>query len=69
MHHKIKFYFKNSNRYDEKMPISLQPKPAIRKGDRTFDGQIPKGGLGIDPSKCAILFIEFQNEFTTKVRP
>ena len=51
------------------MPISLQPKPAIRKGDRTFDGQIPKGGLGIDPSKCAILFIEFQNEFTTKVRP
>ena len=50
------------------MPICLQPKPAIRKGDRTFDGQIPRGGLGIGPSKCAILFIEFQNEFTTKVR-
>jgi len=55
-----------SVRYDGKIPISLQPKPAIRKGDRTFDGQIPRGGLGIDPTKCAILFIEFQNEFTTK---
>ena len=68
MYHEMKFCCKNSNIDEEKMPISLQPKPAIRKGDRTFDGQIPKGGHGIGPSKCAILFIEFQNEFTTKVR-
>ena len=25
-----------------------------------------KGGLGIDPSKTALLFIEFQNEFASE---
>ena len=44
----------------------MHPQRANRQGDRTFDGQTPKGGLGIDPLKCAILCIEFQNEFTTE---
>ena len=46
--------------------FNVNPQKSNRKGDRTFDDDIPKGGFGIDPSKCAILCIEFQNEFTTE---
>jgi len=34
-----------------------------READRTFG--IGKGGLGLDPKKTCLLFIEFQNEFAT----
>eukprot|EP00927_Polykrikos_kofoidii_P037890 TRINITY_DN32096_c0_g1_i1.p1 TRINITY_DN32096_c0_g1~~TRINITY_DN32096_c0_g1_i1.p1 ORF type:complete len:598 (-),score=71.58 TRINITY_DN32096_c0_g1_i1:94-1887(-) len=34
-------------------------------GFRTFSAP-GRGGLGVDPKKTAVLFIEFQNEFTTK---
>lgn len=34
--------------------------------DRTFTSADAKGGCDIDPSKTAVLCIEFQNEFTTE---
>merc|ERR1711988_437288 len=33
---------------------------------RTFDASSAKGGVALDNSKTAILFIEYQNEFTTE---
>ena len=40
-------------------------KSAIHEGDRPFEKRKAIGGLEIKPAKCALLFIEFQNEFTS----
>ena len=36
--------------------------------DRTFSAAEAKGGVDVDLSKTAMLFIEYQNEFTTDVK-
>merc|ERR1712100_165874 len=38
----------------------------LRMADRTFDAASAKGGQAIVPEKTALLFIEYQNEFTTE---
>ena len=37
-----------------------------REGSRSFSPSTAKGGCAVDPSKTAILCIEYQNEFTTE---
>jgi hypothetical protein len=38
----------------------------MRASDRTFAPSEAKGGVDIDPSKTAVLCIEYQNEFTSE---
>ena len=45
-------------------PLHL-PAAGVRRGDRAFRDGGSRGGLGIDPSTTAVLWIEFQNEFAT----
>ena len=36
------------------------------KTDKPFLTSLGRGGLGMDPRKTAVLYIELQNEFATK---
>jgi len=42
------------------------PRSAVIMADRVFSPQNSKGGITPDKSKTALLFIEYQNEFTTE---
>ena len=37
-----------------------------KNGDRVFGPSEAKGGCEVDPAKTAVVFIEYQNEFTTE---
>ena len=37
-----------------------------KNGDRVFEPSEAKGGCDVDPAKTAVVFIEYQNEFTTE---
>ena len=37
-----------------------------KNGDRVFGPSEAKGGCDVDPAKTAVVFIEYQNEFTSE---
>lgn len=37
-----------------------------KNGDRVFGPSEAKGGCTVDPAKTAVVFIEYQNEFTSE---
>ncbi|EOD19646.1 hypothetical protein EMIHUDRAFT_444876 [Emiliania huxleyi CCMP1516] len=46
--------------------VSSRRSPAVMSADRTFAPAEAKGGTSVDTKKTAVLFIEYQNEFTTE---
>merc|ERR1719261_1086228 len=46
--------------------VSARRSPAVMSADRTFAPSEAKGGTSVDTKKTAVVFIEYQNEFTTE---
>ena len=49
-----------------RLPGTRQGRSAVTMADRVFDAASAKGGTDIVNEKTALLFIEYQNEFTTE---